>query len=254
MHDSDPANKGKEFDIDNFVQTQIFKQTKNFDMSKISKLSIADQADAYAMSVAPMINNDFGSIAEGVQKATTTALFGGQAADVTQASFDAEFNALTGGQPIPQKAKMEFGTDTMYTVDNLTSVGAADTLAARQTVATTTKIGAETAQVNQYTSKLKKDIEVLETNIKINEAKLPEIKANVELIKANTGLRNEQGKKIVLEAKTIQNQLDNFTNYNKEEKELGIALLKQKILNLEGSTFTDLEQFQVALLNRYNSR
>ena len=29
MHDSDPANKGKEFDIDNFVQTQIFKQTKN---------------------------------------------------------------------------------------------------------------------------------------------------------------------------------------------------------------------------------
>ena len=250
MHDSDPANKGKEFDMGNFIQTQIFKQTKDFDATKLSKFSIADQADAYAMSVAPMINNDFGSIAEGVQKATTTALFGGQAADVTQASFDAEFNALTGGQPIPQKAKMDFGTGTMYTVDNLTSVGAADTLAAKQTVATTTKIETETAQISQYTNKIKKDIEVLETNIKINEAKIPEIEANVELIKANTGLTNERGKKIVLEAKTIQNQLDNFTNYNKEEKELGIALLKQKILNLEGSTFTDLEQFQVALLNK----
>ena len=212
MHDSDPANKGKEFDMANFVQTQIFKQTKDFDATKLSKFSIADQADAYAMSVAPMINNDFGSIAEGVQKATTTALFGGQAADVTQASFDAEFNALTGGQPIPQKAKMDFGTGTMYTVDNLTSVGAADTLAAKQTVASTTKIETETAQISQYTNKIAKDIELIETNIDINKERKNEIVANIDQIKANTNLTNKRGEKVVLETETIQNQLDNFTN------------------------------------------
>ena len=250
FHNADAKNKGTEFNRVDFIQKQVFKQTKDFDMANISKLSLSDQADAYAMSVAPMINNDFGSVANQVKQATTTALFGGQAAGVTKASFDAEFNALMGGQEMPQQGKMDFGSDTMYTVDNLTSVGAADTLAAQTAVLGQQKTTAEIGQINKYTSKLDADINLTESTIDINKETLGKIKADVDLIKANTNLRTKQGKKIVVETDVLKDQLDNFDNYNKQEKELGIQLLKQKIISLEGSTFTDLEQFQVSLLNK----